>query len=1671
VDHNKFDHLNGFHLRSHDAIGVIDHNTFLTMPTRIPLYPFHAAWAGTGNYGDNSWTADLTWGSSDFLFVEDNTIAYDSGSHYACWDNFRGFRGVARFNSLLGCEFETHGTETGGRDRGTRAIEVYKNNINLNGEPGLQIADIRSGSALVWGNTFDNRAAGYGIPRAATLVNDRTTFTSTPWGAADGRSPWDINDSRNPFRTATSSSGGVLSVTVAGAGWTPNQWAGYIIRKTGNCTGNCSSVVWSNTSDTLTLLSSMGHGPDLQFTGGEAFELNVLRAGLDQPGRGGGGVFNSNSLLMCTHSGATASCTARTTHGLNNNQYVEVDGTWCSGCSNPNIYNGTFLATVTGASTFSFTLPSVPEGDSGCCAGAVTGAPAGFNDQHNSPVYEWQNTADGSLIHSAAHSTCNSCTEDLHFYNYTTNFTGSSGVGSGVIASRPGTCTAGVTYWATDQGEWDSTHPGPDGQLYKCISPNTWALYYVPYAYPHPLTSAQTTGDTTAPVPGNSGLVVSSIESNTISLYWTKGTDNVTPQSALQYEVRLSTNNDIDTVARAEAFGAIAKAYATDISSATLPGITAGSNYFLNVILKDSAGNKGIYRMTSVAAPPPPDTTPPVPGNSGLMTSSATSSTITLNWAKATDNASAQSALQYEVRRSASNNLGSVAMAEANGVIVKAYTADLWSANITGLTQSTTYFFNVIVKDSAGNKAVYVARSATTLAGADTTAPVPGNGGTIISSNVGSSSVTLSWIKATDNVSAPSQLFYEVRQSFTGNIDSVLGNDAYGTIVQEFSADVATSTITGLIPNKSYYFNVVVKDAAGNRAAYSMKNVTTAPALDTSAPIPGESGAIATTNKAATSVTLSWAKASDNASAPEQLMYELRRSSSNNIDTVARAESNGAVAQNYAVDIASAVVTGLNPNVTYFFNVIVRDAAGNKAVYQTTSVTTVDTTAPVPGGSGLITSKSNSSTITLNWSRATDNVTTQSALRYEVRSSNSNNIATVANAEANGRIVNPYTTDLVSFVASGLNSGTEYYFNVIVRDEANNKAAYVVRAETTNGKKNTLNTQEQNPSPRTSGRRLDGPPPPVNTALADTLGRDVMPPIPGSAGLITMSGISSNGLTLRWTTASDDTSPKALLRYEVVQSSIENMNTVAEAEANGSVILPYTADASSHAVKGVKNASQQFYTVIVKDEAGNRAVYATAGNLAEEYSFLANAGVSIQTATSVSSPLKVSQVQISPVQGSIAPAGLAIIRSSEVSGMKSATSVALSGGIRTGTLYADNTEATVRTDGVRTGLALANPSAQDVEISFFFTDGNGIEIKSGVYTLLANRQISAFLDESPFNGPAAFRGTFTFASSAPISATGTRTMIQKSGEFQLQSLPVTTDSAASSSRLLPLFVDGNGWSTEVILMNRSTTLQTGSVQFSGPGPSGDRTPVIEMTVNGVLASTFNYSVPPRSIARLVTSGTGSSVKSGSVRIMANAGEGSSSSAPDAVAIVSFKDGGETVSETTLSALPTGTKFRAYVESSNSPVWVSSGLSVANSSNVSNMVNFELHGLDGSRLGSTSLTLPPNGHVSQYLKELFPNLGDGFKGLVHVTSAGPVAFAVLHCMYNADGQFMFTSTPVLNEANASPSGGLTFPLVAAGAGYDTQLVLYGRSGQSGEGEIQVISRDGVPQTTSSLGIVP
>jgi hypothetical protein len=64
-----------------------------------------------------------------------------------------------------------------------------------------------------------------------------------------------------------------------------------------------------------------------------------------------------------------------------------------------------------------------------------------------------------------------------------------SGVGQGT--TLPTTCSTGVGFWKTDAGgNWDTTNGSTnDGALYKCTSPNTWTLYWVPLTYPHPLIS------------------------------------------------------------------------------------------------------------------------------------------------------------------------------------------------------------------------------------------------------------------------------------------------------------------------------------------------------------------------------------------------------------------------------------------------------------------------------------------------------------------------------------------------------------------------------------------------------------------------------------------------------------------------------------------------------------------------------------------------------------------------------------------------------------------------------------------------------------------------------------------------------------------------------------------------------------------------------------------------------------------------------------------------------------------------------------------------------------------------------------------------------------------------------------------------------------------------------
>lgn len=122
----------------------------------------------------------------------------------------------------------------------------------------------------------------------------------------------------------------------------------------------------------------------------------------------------------------------------------------------------------------------------------VQWAPFTAWNQVLAPVYVWLNTTGSSAMSITVNNQGDVQSKifpNREFFCDAGHSGCANGVRAGTIATRPGTCTTGQAYWATNEGEWNSVDNGADGRLYKCTATNTWALYYTPYAYPHPWTT------------------------------------------------------------------------------------------------------------------------------------------------------------------------------------------------------------------------------------------------------------------------------------------------------------------------------------------------------------------------------------------------------------------------------------------------------------------------------------------------------------------------------------------------------------------------------------------------------------------------------------------------------------------------------------------------------------------------------------------------------------------------------------------------------------------------------------------------------------------------------------------------------------------------------------------------------------------------------------------------------------------------------------------------------------------------------------------------------------------------------------------------------------------------------------------------------------------------------
>lgn len=119
--------------------------------------------------------------------------------------------------------------------------------------------------------------------------------------------------------------------------------------------------------------------------------------------------------------------------------------------------------------------------------------------QHISDTYNWANWKSlPSAAIMVGFISQNACVgyqiaANQDFWNFSTTYDGST-PGTGCGSSLPAVCTVGDGFWLTDQSCSDlSTHVGVapadpiDGTLYRCESTNSWASYFTPLTYPHPM--------------------------------------------------------------------------------------------------------------------------------------------------------------------------------------------------------------------------------------------------------------------------------------------------------------------------------------------------------------------------------------------------------------------------------------------------------------------------------------------------------------------------------------------------------------------------------------------------------------------------------------------------------------------------------------------------------------------------------------------------------------------------------------------------------------------------------------------------------------------------------------------------------------------------------------------------------------------------------------------------------------------------------------------------------------------------------------------------------------------------------------------------------------------------------------------------------------------------------
>jgi glucose/arabinose dehydrogenase len=375
---------------------------------------------------------------------------------------------------------------------------------------------------------------------------------------------------------------------------------------------------------------------------------------------------------------------------------------------------------------------------------------------------------------------------------------------------------------------------------------------------------------------------------------------------------------------------------------------------------------------------------------------------------------------------------------------------------------------------------------------------------------------------------------------------------------------------------------------------------------------------------------------------------------------------------------------------------------------------------------------------------------------------------------------------------------------------------------------------------------------------------------------------------------------------------------------------------------------------------------------------------------------------------------------------------------------------------VDTGVAFGNPDmARAASVLVNFVDSEGNDVVANTLKIPPGGQLAAFLDQPPFYGPATFTGSVTFTSSIPVSAVVLRGILNERSDFLTTTLPVTNlDSSSSAPVTISHIAAGGAWTTELLLLNPTDEMLTGTVRFL-TGEGEDTT----VTVEDMNASQVAYAIPPHG-SRKLRAGTAHSPSTARTSVVT---PDSGQMAPAVSTIYSYASNGITISTTGSGAVPPAADFDVYAQIDNGNS-IETGVAIANPSSEPVEVKYELIRLDGSHAGlAGQISIGPHAQNVSFVSEL-PGASDlslPFQGVLHLASSGSITALAIRGRYNERGEFLLSTTPPTDAA--AMAGNETFiPQVVDGGGYSTEIVLYDlQGGKRVSGNIYFFDQSGQP----------